>query len=447
MIDLPSHFEPGNVAAGSRPNPQPGWPRYVAYASSVRVNAASCCVKKIILILACLAALTLSAQTSWLEQPVDPLHLQSSDGFFRSDISGLLDLEGYYVDQHPPGLLFGDISFFNPRLSLFLDVRLGQHWYIGLQGRGDRGFDPKSMPNGQGRLDEYFVRYTPFDDSRLNFQAGKFAMVFGNWVNRHYSWDNPLINAPLPYEYVTTVSDGNTVYGTFLNRRGLVDNKAKWLPVIWGPSYASGGSVFGSIRKFDYAFEIKNASISSRPSVWDATQLGWSNPTLTTRLGYRPDEAWNLGVSASGGAYLLPSAQGSLPSGASISDYRQYSIGQDASYEWHHWQFWEETIASRFQIPDVGNGDTLAYYLEAKYKITTHLFWAERWNQQFFGTVPTGSGNQRAAWDNDVWRIDNALGYRFNRHLQAKLQYSFSHLHGDQQQGEQLVAAQVTAKF
>jgi hypothetical protein len=392
-------------------------------------------------------ALIFQAQASYLEQPVNPLHVQSTDGFFRSDISGLLDLEGYYIDQHPPGLLFGDVSFFNPRLSLFLDVHLGQHWYIGVQGRVDRGFDPKSVPDGDARADEYFLRYTPFDDSRLNLQVGKFAMVFGNWVNRHYSWDNPLINAPLPYENVTIISDSVAAYGTFLNRRAQVDKKAKWLPVIWGPSYASGGAVFGSVKKFDYAFELKNASISSRPAVWDGTQLGWSNPTLTSRLGYRPTESWNLGVSASGGTYLLPSAQSSLPSGDTFGHYDQYTIGQDASYEWHHWQFWEETIASRFEVPDVGNCDTLAYYIEAKYKITPHLFWAERWNQQFFGTVPTGSGNQRVAWDNDAWRIDNALGYRFNKHLQAKIQYSFNHQHGDQQQGEQLVAAQVTAKF
>ena len=381
-------------------------------------------------------------------EPINPLHVQSSDGFFRSDISGLLDLETYYIDERPPGLLFGNNSFFNPRLSLFADIHLGRHLDLGAQGRVDRGFDPKSMPNGDARADEYFLRYTPFDGDQLNLEIGKFAMVFGNWVNRHYSWDNPLINAPLPYENVTAV--GDTAYaplGAFLNRKNIPDNKGKWLPVIWGPSYASGGAVFGSIQKFDYAFEIKNASISSRPAIWDATQLDWANPTLTARLGYRPDEAWNLGVSASGGAYLLPAAASSLPSGKSIGDYNQYSLGQDAAYSWHHWQFWEETIASRFQVAGAGNCDTIGYYIEAKYKITPHLFWAERWNQQFFNSIRTGSGNQRAPWDNNALRLDSAFGWRFNQHLQTKIQYSFNHQFGSLQQGEQLVAAQVTAKF
>lgn len=56
------------------------------------------------------------------------------------------------------------------------------------------------------------------------------------------------------------------------------------------------------------------------------------------------------------------------------------------------------------------------------------------------------TGRDRA-WDRDAWRVDTALGYRFNRHLQGKIQYSYFRQHGDLQQGEQLVAAQLTLKF
>ena len=50
-------------------------------------------------------------------------------------------------------------------------------------------------------------------------------------------------------------------------------------------------------------------------------------------------------------------------------------------------------------------------------------------------------------WDKNAWRIDAALGYRFNRHWQAKLQYSYNREEGPLQQGEQLFAAQLTLKF
>jgi len=84
--------------------------------------------------------------------------------------------------------------------------------------------------------------------------------------------------------------------------------------------------------------------------------------------------------------------------------------------------------------------------LEAKYKITTGLFAAARWNQELFGSIDNGFGGE-TPWGNDMYRIDLALGYRFTRHLQAKVQYSFGHRNADLQQGEQLVAVQVTMKF
>ena len=46
-------------------------------------------------------------------------------------------------------------------------------------------------------MDEYALRWTPWDDGRLSLQAGKFANVIGNWTARHQSWENPFITAPL----------------------------------------------------------------------------------------------------------------------------------------------------------------------------------------------------------------------------------------------------------
>ena len=97
-------------------------------------------------------------------------------------------------------------------------------------------------------------------------------------------------------------------------------------------------------------------------------------------------------------------------------------------------------------MPNVGNADTVAYYFEAKYKFTTRLFGALRWNQQFFGDVRNAAG-ALTAWDRDAWRVDAALGCRFTRHFQGKVQYSYNHKNGPLQQGEQLVAAQLTVKF
>ncbi len=389
-----------------------------------------------------------SGQESLLQRLDDSLSYQSPKGFFRSDLSGLVDVEGYFVDQRPPGLIFGKDDLFSPRLSLFLDTHLGSQFYSLVQFRADRGFDPGSKPDGDARFDEYLLRWTPWADGRLNVQAGKFATVFGKWVQRHDSWQNPFITAPLAYENVTTITDQAApgAPAGFLGRRSVADTKATWLPVVWGPAYTSGASVFGQLGKFDYAFEFKNASISSRPTAWDAQDNGWENPTVSARLAHTPNAAWNYGVSASHGSYLLPAAEATLPAGYGRSSYRQTTIGTDLSWSHHGWQVWGEAMVARFQVPRVGNADTFTYFVEAKYKFTPNLFTAVRWNQQLFDTVPDGAGGEQH-WDRNVFRVDTALGYRFTRHLQGKLQYSLSHENGPIQQGEQLLAAQLTVKF
>lgn len=382
----------------------------------------------------------------------DPgLMLERTEDFLRrTGISFLADLEGYYIDQRPGGLLFSEKSFLNPRLSMFFERNLGNHFYVFLQARADRGFDPK-VKNSDIRLDEYLLRWKPFDGSQLHLQAGQFATVVGNWVTRHDSWNNPFITAPLPYENAMTITD-HTAPGTpggFLARRNVMESptqKGMWLPILWGPSYASGASLFGSLGKVDYAVEIKNASISSRPTSWGVDELTWRFPTTSARLGYRPSEAWTHGISFSYGTYLLPEAEPALPVGRKLTDYNQITLGYDVSYAWHKWQVWGEVFMSRFQVPNVGNADTLAYYLEAKYKFNSHLFGALRWNQQFFGTVPDGLGG-RQTWDHNNERVDACLGYRFNRYLQGKLQYSISHQNATWQKGEQLLAAQLTLKL
>ena len=383
----------------------------------------------------------------WLDEVDRRLAIKSRNGWFRSDLSGLLDLEGYYIDQRPPGLLFEDESFFNPRLTFFLDTRLGPHFYSFVQARLDRGFDPGET-DFDARLDEYLLRWTPWNDSRVNLQVGKFATVVGSWVQRHYSWDNPLITAPLPYENLTPLSDGEPPASPrdLLARRRVADVKSEWLPVIWGPVYATGGSVFGTVGKLDYALEVKNASISSHPYAWEPSENLWQYPVFSGRVGFRPTPAWNHGISFSAGPYMSSDSSNGLPAGKSIGDYNQYTLDYDVSYARHHWQFWGEVFLTRFEVPNVGDTDLVAYYLEAKYKITAGLFAAARWNQELYGTINNGLGG-REPWGNDMYRIDVALGYRFTRHLQGKVQYSFGHREADLQQGEQLVAAQMTMKF
>ena len=399
-------------------------------------------------------ALMLEARANLLDRVNDVLSVRDPQKRFQLQLSGLIDFEGYFIDQRAPGLIETDDSFlFNPRVSLFLDAQWTSHWYFFGQLRIDRGFDPSDQ-GAQVRLDEYFLRYTPLDHPWISFQVGKFATVVGNWTPRHLSWDNPFINAPLPYEHVTGIWDSaapddvdDLLAWAHVGEYDSGDYSDKYLrlPIIWGPSYASGFAVLGTVDKLDYAIEIKNSALASRPESWDVTNVGFENPTVSSRVGFRPNQMWNFGFSTSAGPYLLSQAASTLPRGHGIDDYRELLLGQDISFAWHHWQLWAEFYETRFEVARIGNADTFAYYLEAKYKFTPQLFGALRWNQQLFGTVP--DAGTRVQWGNDTWRVDAAAGYRFTNYLQGKLQYSFTHEDIKIQQGEQLIAVQVTIKF
>lgn len=408
-----------------------------------------------------LSALLASASASraaedFFDRVESALSVSAAEQQVRFRVSGALDLEGYAFQTPPPSLLRarGD-SLFAPRLTVFLDGQLGPHVYVFAQARADRGFDP-AQESLRPRLDEYALRYTPWLDGRLTLQVGKFATVVGNWALRHSSWTNPFITAPLPYEHLTGIWDNEAVRSstTLLQwahiRPGLppaiaATEKRLRLPLIWGPSYTLGAAVSGEHRRFQYALEVKHAGLSSRPRTWNHWDEDHEHPTVSGRLGYRPSPMWDFGVSASAGSYLQPIAQRTLAPRQGLGDYRQLIVGQDISFAWRYLQVWAEVYAARFEIPTVANADTLAYYVEAKYKLTPRLATAVRWNEQLFGTIPDRLG--ATVWGRDVWRIDVAPSYRFTPHVQFKVQYSLQHGDEGSRDFTRLVAGQFTLRF
>ena len=399
-----------------------------------------------IVLLALASAVRGRAADELLDRVDDALTVSSFHDQVRARFSGLLDLEGYVFQQPAPGLIDTlSTKLFNPRLTLFFDAQLGAHFYVFAQARIDRGFDP-SDTGAQVRMDEYALRWTPWDDGRLSLQAGKFANVIGNWTARHQSWENPFITAPLLYENITAVEDGSTPFSASDFAAGILDAKYEYNPVIWGPGYGSGVSAAGRLGKFDYAVALTNVAPANRPDVWDVSQRNFAHPSVQARVGVRPSLPWRLGFSAASGPYLRGEAGPTLPHGRGIGDYRETVFGQDVSFEWHHWQVWAEFYETRFEVPRVGGADAFSYYVEAKYKFTPQLFGALRWNQQLFATIRDGTGG-RSQWGHDVWRIDASAACRLTAHTQLKLQYSLQHEDSAPRDFSHLLAAQFTLRF
>ncbi len=387
----------------------------------------------------------------------DRLTASALDHTLRARLSGTLDLEGYDVQQPAPSLIHIDHGqLFNPRLSVFLDAQYGANIYFYAQARADRGFDPS---NGglRTRLDEYALRFAPTGRRALIFQVGKFATVVGSWTRRHGSWDSAFVTAPLVYENLTGVWDvappktsdillGWAGVRPQPSRGGAFLDKPFDLPVIWGPSYATGAAVFGEVGHFNYAVEVKNAALASRPRSWSLDEIDFDQPAWSARVGWRPNAMWHVGMSASTGVFLYPDAATLLNSGTGLRDYRQTVIGQDIAFAWHHVQAWSEVFVSRFELPRIGNVDTIAYYLETKWKLTPQFFLGARWNQQLFSKLPDRTGAS-VRWGREATRFDLGPGYRFTPHLQLKVQYSLQHEVADLDDTGRTIATQLTLRF
>jgi len=386
----------------------------------------------------------------------EALTFSNASGQARMRLSGTLDLEGYQTQLPAPGVIdTTNERFLNPRLSVFLDGQWGRRLYFFAQARADRGFDPGDRP-AEVRLDEVALRITPRNDRLVVVQVGTFATIVGNWAQRHTSWTNPFINAPLPYEYLTGVWDNEAVDTSNLLfrwshvRPGLrptvaAVEKTLRIPIIWGPSYAAGISLAGESGVLNYAAEVKFGSLSSRPQAWHYPREQRHHPTTSVRVGYRPSPIWNFGVSASSGVYLREMADDSLPPGVSRGDYQQRVVAADLAYAWRHWQLWGEIFYCRFEIPRVGDADTTSYYIEGKYKFTPRLSAAVRWNQQLFSSLPDPAGRMR--WGQDVWQVEAAPTFRFTAHTQLKLQYTWKHGDSRRRATTRGLAAQFTVRF
>ncbi len=397
-------------------------------------------------LLALAAALPVRASEAWFDAVERALTVSAFDHELRGRLSGTLTAEGYAMSRPTPGLVFTESRWqFTPRLALFGDAQLGRQWSGFAQMRVDRGFDPGNAAL-RGRLDEIAVRFTPWRDGRLTVQAGQFATVIGNWAPRHDVRDNPFINAPLPYEHLTSIYDAEAPVSAAEFVQFNDAEKYEYNPIIWGPSYGTGLAVAAKAGRFTFAAEVKNTGPSAHPHDWSIVHTGFEHPALAARIGYRPDLRWSLGVSFSDSVYFLPGVARDLPAGRGRGDYREQMLGLDLGYAWGHLQVWAELFLVRFDVPRVGEVRTAAGYVEGKYKLTPQLYGALRLNRQDFSQVTTAPG-QREAWARDIWRIDAATGYRFTPRIDGKVQASAEHHRDSARRASLNYAAQMNVRF
>lgn len=398
-----------------------------------------------------LAFLILTAAPTFAQ---DGFSFGSENGPFRLNLRPSVEAVVWSGDTPAPALIDSTgHTFFAPRFSMATDATAGEHLFLHTTTRWDNGFDPVSDGQGEVRLDEAFLRWSVYDDQRLNFQIGKFPSVFGAWSGQHDFFDDPFLLAPLQYSQIIGVNTRSPDANTPESIRARADGSAaavstlakeNWASILWGPGYASGANVFGSTEHLDYALEIKNTALSSHPDSW--TDLDFSSPTVTGRLGYRPDAAWAIGLSASRGPWMEDEASGLLPPGADREDFTQNTLGLDVRWAHHNVIVSGEVVISEFETPTAGDLRTASWFLQTRWKVSPGVWLAARfgWISANDATDPAGND---VSWQPDVWRAEIGGGWRVSPNILFKAGYSFTHSAGDTAAGEQLLGTGIGLRF
>jgi class 3 adenylate cyclase len=361
------------------------------------------------------------------------LRYQSPSGRFQIDLSGRLDIEGYFPQEDPPWVIPSTDPFVAGRLRLFTDVFAGERLYALVEIRGDRGERPQDGPV-QARVEQAFIRVALPLPARLQLQVGKFASPVGSYPERHHTPGDPLIRPPILYDHHTVI-DVRSVPAAklgFFDWKNDPIRRPAGTPVIWGVPYPWGAALAGGVGKLDLRVALTSTAPSSPPETWDFNDVDFDRPSIVFAAGYPVVPELRLNGYYSRGPFLQELRAGTLPAGTELSDFLQTVWGGEAVFARGPATLRAEAFTNQWELPNIPDDvRDLSYSVEAAYKLTAGLFAAARFGEIRFNELSELPGVRPAEdWDHDIRRIQLGAGYRFLRNTEFRVEYLFSRTAG-----------------
>jgi hypothetical protein len=379
-----------------------------------------------------------------------PAGARASDFAWR----GLLDL--MLAEQSPSfesnQLTRGDDPFGPYRLRLFAEGKANDH----VQVLGQLVLFDHAVEGTKLYVDGAYVIYTPWLDRDLRLMAGKIPWAIGTWGPRTYSNKNPLVSAPLMYQYhsslvwyvappnadmlLAAAGTGQTGVNYFGNPMG------PGMPIVDDSYWDVGVTLAGSQRPFEYAI----GGVAGAPSWGSTARDDNSGRSVLGRIGIAPIPSLRVGVSGSFGPYLLRRLNPTLPPGKTVNDYAQKLVMADLEFQLDRFELRGEAAHNTWETPTVGDLDVDAGYVELKVATLADAYVAGRYDVERFGKIEDSSGEEHP-WDDDVTRVEIGAGYRLTRDVIAKLVWQHTRIENDEP-GEadrdlSIVAAQLSIGF
>jgi hypothetical protein len=362
---------------------------------------------------------------------------------------GLLDLVAVDLSHalELNQLTRGDSPFDAARMRAFADATVNSRVQVFAQAVMGDGAD--------FYLDGAYVVVTPDPQRDAHALIGKIPSAIGTYAPRTYSDKNPLIGAPLMYQYHTSLVFYSVAPNTDVllaaagtGQRGVNYfgyTMGRGMPLVDDSYWDVGITLTGSQRPLEYALGVTQGTPG-----WASTPRDENNgKTVLGRVGFAPVPAVRVGVSGAFGPYLS-GVEARLPAGKGVNDYHQKLAMADAELSLGHIELRGEGARNVWETPAVGDLEVTSGYVELKYLLDFGGYLAGRFDVERFGKVAPSSGADRP-WDLDVTRYEIGAGYRFDTHVRAKAVYQGTTRDagapGIADQDESLVAAQLSVAF
>lgn len=310
------------------------------------------------------------------------------------------------------------------RMHLFLDATLSERTSVFVK-LGGGAIDQARM-----QLDALAIT-TKLGEGWPNLEAGRFLSPFGKFSQRFLGPDNPLIGEPLLYTYFTSLTTsqvpasavdllgqrGRGTRSRFAGYTGQIRGQALQSN-IW---YLNGLKLAGNAGKFSYAAAVTNDAVSAS-ELFDSDD----DKATTLHFGYKPDIAWQIGLSASRSGYLNRNIQDNPAAlGVELGDFEQSTIGVDIDYSSGPFTLFTEFVHNSWSTPFVGEDlETNGFFIEPSYKVAPGITLVARFDALWFSDVTIGG--IASPWEFDVARLELGVRYNIERDLLVKATYQFN---------------------
>jgi hypothetical protein len=398
----------------------------------------------VLILVACFAAAAADAAAQVL--PSEPLSIGNGRVVIGAEVSVTFGSEdpGFfnYTDYEYNALR-------NVRFGVTAEVRASSRFQVLGELRIDHGdaVQPYAL----------YVRVRPWPDRRFDLQVGRVPPTFGAFTRSAYAYSNVLVGQPLAYQYLLS-PQSDAIPATaddLLRMRGRgwfssfpVGNPlpGPGLPVVNTARWDTGVQAHGVNGIVEWTGSVTVGSLSN-PRVRDDN----TGRQLAGRVILRPTAAWQLGASASRGAWLDRSIDRDLTPPATTADGVQTAFGWDAEYSTGPVLIRGEVIRSQWTLPAVAAPQidaplvALSVMVEGRYRLAPGFYLAARGEEISFGQI--GGAARSNTWEADLWRVEVGPGLSITRNVLLKGSWQRNRRQGGAVRHDTLVAGQMVYWF